>query len=325
MKSGNRCNICEGKCVELCGLYDDRYGYPGSFLLFECWACGHKLIKDEFSVELLSELYSKYYPRATFKVEDYKPYEEVSGFRAWLDGVMSSAFRWVPENVRVLDIGCGFGESLGYFKSRGCAAYGVEADENIRRVAERFGYKVHVGLFNPDIYEPDFFDYVTMAQVIEHVTDPVETLKGVARVLKPGGNAILSTPNSNGWGARVFGRRWINWHVPYHLQHFSINSMKIAAGKAGLEIKEYRTITSSEWLLYQWLHLITYPKMGEPSDFWSGKAYQSLKKRLLAKLGIGVHLCKINHLVTRIFDAFSMGDNFVFVLHKPITEGKDLK
>lgn len=319
------CPVCFGECKLFFDLYDDRYGYLGIYPLLKCPSCGHKSLKGEFSEELLKKLYSEYYPRSVLKLESYKVPEEKSGFFAWLNGEKSSAFRWVPKNVRVLDIGCGFGESLGYYKSRGCDAYGVEADENIRRVAERFGYKVHIGLFNPDIYEPDFFDYVTMAQVIEHVTDPVETLKGVARVLKPGGNAILSTPNSNGWGARVFGRRWINWHVPYHLQHFSINSMKIAAEKAGMELKEYRTITSSEWLFYQWLHLITYPKMGEPSDFWSGRVHHSLKKRLLAKLAIGVHLCKINHLVTRIFDAFSMGDNFVFVLHKPITEGKDLK
>ncbi len=38
----------------------------------------------------------------------------------------------MPRNVRVLDIGCGFGESLGYYEARGCEAYGVEADENTR-------------------------------------------------------------------------------------------------------------------------------------------------------------------------------------------------
>lgn len=317
MKSGNRCSICEGKCVELYSLYDDRYGYPESFLLFECRVCRHKLIKDEFSVAFLSELYSKYYPRATFKVEDYKKYKEVSGFRAWLDGVMSSAFRWVPENVRVLDIGCGFGESLGYFESRGCTTYGVEADENIRRVAERFGFKVHVGLFNPDIYEPEFFDYVTMAQVIEHVVNPVETMQGISRILKKGGRLIISTPNSGGWGAKIFKRRWINWHAPYHLQHFSIFSMKIAAAKSGLIVEKDSTITNSEWLHYQWCHLVTYPRMGVPSGFWSPIGKLSiLQKATLFILNI-IHKSKVNHLITRLFDFVHMGDNFLFILRKP--------
>jgi 2-polyprenyl-3-methyl-5-hydroxy-6-metoxy-1,4-benzoquinol methylase len=275
------------------------------------------MIKDEFSAELLSELYSKYYPRATFKVEDYKPHKVVRGFRAWLDGVMSSAFRWVPENVRVLDIGCGFGESLGYFQSRGCVAYGIEADENIRRVAERFEYNVYVGLFNPDIYETDFFDYVTMAQVIEHVTDPVETLKGIGKVLKPGGNAILSTPNSNGWGVKVFGRRWINWHVPYHIQHFSFKSMKIAAERSGLILEQCETITPSDWLFLQWIHLVTYPNIGEPSGFWSPQVNLTLKQNIAVQLLSLIHRTKINHFITRLFDLFNMGDNHIFVLRKP--------
>jgi SAM-dependent methyltransferase len=78
-------------------------------------------------------------------LEDYKPHEDLSGFKAWLNGAYSSPFRWVPKNVRVLDIGCGFGESLGYYKAQGCETYGVEVDENIRRVAENFGYNVHDG------------------------------------------------------------------------------------------------------------------------------------------------------------------------------------
>jgi hypothetical protein len=32
---------------------------------------------------------------------------------------------------------------------------------------------------------------------------------------------IIGTPNANGWGARVFGRYWINWHAPYHLHFFN--------------------------------------------------------------------------------------------------------
>jgi len=181
--------------------------------------------------------------------------------------------------VRVLDLGCGFGESLGYHAARGCDVYGVEADENIRRVVEKFGYKVHVGLFDDRVYEPEFFDYVTMDQVIEHVTDPLLTLRGVARILKSGGKAILSTPNANGWGAKIFGRRWINWHAPYHLQFFSRDSMRIAAEQAGFEVTQVKTITNSEWLFYQWIHLVTYPKLGEPSWFWSPKKMVQLSRR----------------------------------------------
>lgn len=311
-----RCPICEKDCYEFLSIYDDRFGFPGYFLVASCQNCRHKSIQGNFKADLLKDLYTNYYPRSSFKLEDFNPYKEVKGFKAWFDGAFSSPYRWVPKGVRVLDIGCGFGESLGYYESRGCEAYGVEVDENIQRVADKFGYKVHVGVFNPDIYQSDFFDYVTMAQVIEHVPDPVSTLKGVAMILKSGGHLIMSLPNANGWGARVFGRRWINWHAPYHIHHFSVESMEIAACKAGLVMEKYRTITSSEWLSYQWLHLFTRPRMGSPSVFWSPLPIRGYKEKILLGLVQIFHFTKINHIATRFFDSLSMGDNYLFFLRK---------
>ena len=257
-----------------------------------------------------------FYPRSEYDLEQYQPYKEANGFLAWLDGEQASTFRWVPSNVRVLDIGCGFGESLGYHQARGCEVCGVEADENIRRVAEKFGYKVHVGLFDPGEYEENYFDYVTMSQVIEHVTDPLQTLRGIARVLKPGGLAILSTPNANGWGAGIFGRRWINWHAPYHLQFFSMRSMKLAAEQAGLVVEKTVTITPSAWLHFQWIHLLSCPSEGVASPFWaSGGKWNLMQKTALKALSI-MHQCRINHVITRVSDGIGVGDNRLYFLRK---------
>ena len=217
----------------------------------------------------------------------------------------------------MLDIGCGFGQSLAYHKARGCDVQGVEADENIRRVADKFGFDVHVGLFDPEVYAPASFDYVTMNQVIEHVREPAEMLNGLAKVLRPGGTAILTTPNAGGWCARVFGRFWINWHAPYHLQFFSRDSMRLAAERAGLRLAEAHTITNSEWLLYQWIHLMMYPRAGQPSPFWSPSRARTRMQGLLLRALYILHRTKLNHLVTRLFDALGCGDNQVFVLKKP--------
>jgi SAM-dependent methyltransferase len=311
------CPICQGTSFRrISRAWDDRYGYPGTFQILECTDCGHAFLKGAFSGAELGELYSNYYPRSTFDLDAFRPYQETAGFKAWLQGDKSAPFRWVPPNVRVLDIGCGFGESLGYYEARGCDAYGVEADENIRRVAERFGYKVHVGLFDPSLYEENSFDYVTMGQVIEHVGDPVETLRGIYRILKPGGTAILSTPNRNGWGAGVFGERWTHWHAPYHLQLFSLASMKAAAGKAELTVEKSITVTSSDWLQYQWVHLLTRPRTGEASPFWSGSRRMTGPQKLGVRALSVLHKTKLNHLATRLFDGVGLGDNRLYFLRK---------
>lgn len=312
------CPICRARClVSSRGNYDDRYGYPGTFPLLKCGSCGHRFLQCDFSPERLLDLYSNYYPRSTFDVDQHQPHQESAGAKAWIDGDKASPFRWVPRGVRVLDIGCGFGESLGYYEARGCEAYGVEADDNIRRVAEQHGYKVRVGLFDPDVYEAGYFDYVTLSQVIEHVTDPAHTLAGIHRVLKPDGVAILSTPNADGWGARVFGRRWINWHAPYHLHFFTTESMRQAAEQAGLVMESVRTITSSDWLHFQWLHLLTYPATGTPSIFWAPGTTWSLKHKV-ARMALKVlHQLKAYHVTTRLFDALDLGDNRLYFLRKP--------
>lgn len=311
-----KCPVCKCQSKDIGRRYDDRYGYPGQFDLYTCPACYHCFLDVNQDDATLKRLYTDYYPRSELSLESFSPLAKVSGFKSWLNGASSASYSWIPENVRVLDIGCGFGQSLGYHKTRGCDVYGVEADENIRRVADKFGFNVHVGLFDPMLYEPDFFDFVTLDQVIEHVTDPIETLKGIARVLKPGGMAILGAPNANGWGAKFFGRLWINWHAPYHLQFFSAKSINIAAEEAGLNIVSYKTLTSSDWLLYQWMHLLTLPHMGEPSQFWSPKTIRGLTYKFIQLILNQIHRTKINHVLTRLFDALGVGDNYLFFLIK---------
>ena len=314
------CPVCSSSDVKHHrNLHDDRFAYPGEFELVCCGNCGHKFLAGEFTPEMLIRMYSDYYPRSNMKLEDFTPLPEIKGFRDWLRGEFR-AYSAVPRNVRVLDIGCGFGESLAYHQARGCEVYGVEADTNIKRVAEKFGFNVHVGVFEPDLYEENFFDYITMDQVIEHVIDPIETLSGIARVLKPGGRLVMTTPNSNGWGVRAFGDKWIHWHCPYHLQQYSRKSMKLAAKKTGFTVERSPTITSSEWLFYQRAHSAAYPEKGKPHPFWqpaNGNEPTEEQSAVIARARrFHTRRFKPNHLITRFFDMLRVGDNYFFSLRK---------
>jgi SAM-dependent methyltransferase len=312
----NSCPVCQQTAIEARRrLYDDRYGYQGGFQLVRCTSCGHSFLQNaRFSDQEIQALYSTFYPRRTMKVEDYRPHEERSGFSAWLDGARASSFRWVPPRVRVLDIGCGFAQTLGYHARRGCEAWGVESDENVKRIAERHGFNVRIGVFRPEDLPQAYFDYVTLDQVIEHMRDPVATLAGVKRVLKPDGTVVVSTPNAAGLGAKVFGDRWIHWHAPYHLQFFTRRSMQAAAHRAGLHSRRLATVTSSEWLHYQWVHLATLPQPGAPSVFWSGSGAYTPGQRLALRAAALLHKAKINHLLTRLLDSAGWGDSQLFVL-----------
>ena len=311
------CPICKDqsiKCIQE-NLYDDRYGCRDGFSVYECQSCKHKFGNLNMSSTYLSSLYTQFYPRKNFNVEDHKPLHFCKNFSSWIKGAQCSAFSWVPEKVTILDIGCGFGESLAYHKARGCDVYGVEADENIKKVVDRYNFNVHVGIFNPEIYEDNFFDVVTMDQVIEHVTDPIEIFKNVRRILKPNGIFILSTPNADGWGKKVFRKKWLHWHTPYHLNFFSNPSLSIASNVAGLKIETNKTITHSDWLYYQLLHIYTYPRKGEASKFWSGNL-RSVKThiKILVAFTLLLKILRINDLITRAMDFLRLGDNSLIVL-----------
>jgi SAM-dependent methyltransferase len=317
VKEVPNCPICgSSKVKKAFILHDDRYGFEGSFDLYACEdACRHRWLHWLPDRNTLSDLYTNYYPRSKKTIADFHPLSFSKGVRAWWSGQRSSASSWVPERVRVLDIGCGFGESLAYHRGRGCDVYGVEADGNIARVAEHFGFKVHVGLFDSSRYEPDFFEYVTMDQVLEHATDPVEMLMSVKKVLKKGGKLILTTPNGNGMAANLFGRRWINWHTPYHLHLFSRDSLRLVADRAGLIVEEIKTVTSSEWLSYQWIHFALFPAQGARSQFWH-PGDQRFPARMIIKALRAYHRLGVDHMITRVLDACGAGDNLVARIRK---------
>jgi 2-polyprenyl-3-methyl-5-hydroxy-6-metoxy-1,4-benzoquinol methylase len=312
------CPICGGPTrVHLAGQYDDRFGYPGLFTVLGCRRCGHRHLLASFTPAELGRLYTDFYPRSILDIESFRPYTEMHGFRCWLAGERASAFRSVPRNVRVLDVGCGFGEALAYHQARGCEAYGIEADENILRVGERYGLNVKVGLFDPALYEPNYFDYVTAHQVVEHVANPREFLQGIATVLKPGGVAILTTPNGRSAGVRVFGGRWIHWHVPYHLQHFSRKSLGKLARESGFEVQSLKTVTNSAWLHYQYLHLVSAPPVGVASPFWDASRSPLRMPRRVVRVGRWLERAKLFDVITRAADAFGVGDNILCILRKP--------
>lgn len=298
-------------------LYDDRFAYPGVYRLATCAACGHRFADKMLENDVLETLYTQYYQRENSGAAGFAPYTSRKGLTGWLEGERSTAAEWVPPGVKVLDIGCGLGSRVAYHAQRGCEAHGIDADANVRQVAEKYGLNIRVGLFNPDDYAQAYFDYVTMDQVIEHVSDPADTLRGIARILRPGGYCVLSTPNANGWGARLFGRRWLNWHVPYHQHFVSPASMRRFAESAGFTVERISTCTRSAWLLYQFAHLRFYPAPEEPSAFWVPKlhapgtaARRTIRMILAAKFTLLPQLC------VRLFDAIGLGDNYVIVLRK---------
>ena len=103
----------------------------------------------------------------------------------------------------VLDIGCGEGETGYELKRQGKAkeVICIELAEEAARNAKNKLDRVLVG----DIeklelpFAKEYFDYILMGDVLEHLIDPWSCLKRLKEYLKPGGSVIASIPNVNHW------------------------------------------------------------------------------------------------------------------------------
>jgi SAM-dependent methyltransferase len=312
------CPVCGAPTETLFrDMFDDRYGHPGLFHLQRCSGCGHRHVLARFTAEDLRHLYTTYYPRKNFDIESFEAAPEVSEFRARLVGEYGSAFRWVPRGVKVLDIGCGAGQALAYHQKRGCEAIGIEADDNVLAIAARHNLNITSGVFDGTQFESSYFDYVTLDQVVEHVLDPNALMRGVCRVLKPGGTAVLTTPNPDSLGAHLYGRYWMNWHIPYHLQFYTRRSMEIVAQRAGLVLTEVHTITPSNWLFFQWWHAATIPRPGQRSGFWCPEQAEGFRHTIDKVVDVARRFVPIHRAMSRALDMLRVGDNRVFLLRKP--------
>src|SRR5579862_5991601 len=132
----------------------------------------------------------------------------------------STFVNWKPAG-KLLDVGCGAGGYLRLMRSLGWEVEGVEFDAAAVEAARRDGLRVRCGSLEDQGYASASFDVIMMQHVIEHVPDPVATLEECARLLRPGGELVLFTPNSAGITHRVFKECWRGLEPPRHLHIFS--------------------------------------------------------------------------------------------------------
>ena len=254
--------------------HDDRYGHPGLFKLVRCTYCGHVMTSPRLCDPDLGALYSTYYPRNHLNVEDLKrdaacALSQWAPLRRWCAGTDNQGQYSLRPGESMLDIGCGSGLSLLEAKALGAFAKGIEADPNVRRIADELGLSIHIGTLQDEPFASEQFELVVLNQVIEHVPDPALTLDSLRSRLKRDGRIILVFPNVESFWRRIFGEIWINWHVPYHLHHFSRGGFARMAVRLGYEVRSFRTITPNLWTILQFRAVRWRTKTGELSPIWA--------------------------------------------------------
>lgn len=153
---------------------------------------------------------------------------------------------------RALEIGCGNGWMLRALRQRGWEVVGNERTVQSTLFASTVNdLPVFVGQL--DALKPlAQFDLIVLFQVLEHLPDPLSTLRQCTALLKEGGTLVVAVPNLKSWQAQWTGSSWFHLDVPRHLFHFSPASLSYAMELAGLSVSNVR-FSSLEHDPYGWL------------------------------------------------------------------------
>jgi len=219
----SKCNICGSEGLKF--LFEADY-IPGfSFSVFRCSACGLGITcpqpsREELEAFYSAESYDDNKTRVPFLANYFKslhPWVRISKILSYFPG----------RTGRMLDIGCGRGWQLKYFRDRGWEAWGTELSGMASVFArEQLGLNIIIDDIKNCHFEKEYFDVVSLWHVLEHLNDPKETLREVGRMIKDEGLLFISVPNFSSWQARIFKKNWFLIDVPKHLYHFTPENLE---------------------------------------------------------------------------------------------------
>lgn len=212
------------------GDFDDKSGIVGRVRIAQCKLCGLGI-----SLPPITDIGFLYESRES---QDFQPDTRGLAYR-----IKNFAFRRAATRLRrqmptkpetLLDFGCGSGQ---FTRCLG----------NVMLQTEVVGSDFHADP-PPELEDHAYlsqsqravrhgtFDAVIAMHVLEHDNDPELLLKEIVAMVKPGGTVVIEVPNINCVWARLLGRHWDAWYVPYHRVHFSRTALNAMINKASLQI-----------------------------------------------------------------------------------------
>lgn len=219
------CPCCETKGWKF--LYHstfNRYNIP----IYECSSCG---FQTQYPRPSPDKLYTEEYytGEADFSYRDERNTETYDRYvwRARIENIKRFKSRG-----EFLDVGCSFGGFLNCAREAGFRVTGVEISAYSAKVASERGVRIYTGEFLDADLPENFFDVVTLVEVIEHLSEPKLVFQKLNRILKPGGLLLIQTANFEGWQAIKAGASY-HYYLPGHFYYYSESNLKKILDRSG--------------------------------------------------------------------------------------------
>jgi 2-polyprenyl-3-methyl-5-hydroxy-6-metoxy-1,4-benzoquinol methylase len=258
-----KCRICSNeKKNQIYEAKEMMFGYKDLFHYFQCSSCKCLQIRD------IPLSMSKYYPDNYYSYEPISRQNKIKRFNLFKVQLIRMRNNYavfgkgfigkllyakypntnlrilsplsVSKDTKILDVGCGAGSLLCLLSELGFNnLLGVDPF-----IAKDIEYDNGFKILKREIHDVEGnFDLVMFHHSLEHVPDPAGTLNIVSLLLTPGGHCLIRTPTVSSYAWDHYGVNWVQLDAPRHFYLHSIESMKILAGQAGLDL--YKVVYDS--------------------------------------------------------------------------------
>jgi 2-polyprenyl-3-methyl-5-hydroxy-6-metoxy-1,4-benzoquinol methylase len=158
-------------------------------------------------------------------------------FRKCLDLIERA---WNRPPGRLLDIGTGGGSFPHVAATRGWKAEGCEPNRWLCEWARsNYGLPIRPGTVFEQDYPSDFFDVVTLWDVLEHTPDPRKEIAEAHRLLAADGLLVVNYPDIGSWIARLMGNSWV-FLLDVHLYYFTRSTIARLLEDSGFAVVTIR-------------------------------------------------------------------------------------
>lgn len=223
---------------------DILHDLPGEFTVVKCRTCGLMRTNPRVTPDAIGFFYpDDYGPYVGTRVQDARPKPAT-----WIKKLLQPLFRRVFNfNVttlpaiapgRMLEIGCASGAFLHQMAGQGWQVQGIEFSEKAAQAAEQLGYRVHVGPLETAPQPEAPFDLIVGWMVLEHLYDPISSLKKLRDWAKPNAWLVLSVPNAGSLEFRLFKDKWYALQLPTHFHHFTPATLEKVLSASGWKLEK---------------------------------------------------------------------------------------
>ena len=241
----DRCLLCDSRDLAAQPFAYEFEGvvFPGT----KCRACGFVFLRRQPVGEGLARMYDARY----FECDYHCGHEERPYFATEREesSAADRLLEWIERDVprgRILEVGSAGGYFLQAAGRRGWDAAGIEISEDAARFArDTLGLDVRTGTLESVSFPPASFDVAYMGDVLEHVPEPMEALRRLHALVRPGGAVVIVGPATIhsldrrlGLAAlALLGRTKILRQAPYHLSEFVPATLRFALEHAGFRVE----------------------------------------------------------------------------------------